>query len=100
MGFPSAKKINEIRSKLEKAEPSRGLPKNATTSQKIKYKICKKFVEYLIENEMSQVELAREIKLDPARLNEIVKYRIDLFTIDKLIELAEKLDATFKFDVA
>ena len=100
MGFPSEKKLKEIRSRLEKAEPSRTLPKDATTSQRIKYKICEKFVIYLLDNDLTQAELARELEMDTARLNEIVKYKIDLFTIDKLIEFVEKLDTEFKFEVA
>ena len=49
---------------------------------------------------MSQAELARQLNMDPARLNEIVKYRIDLFTIDKLLEFAEVLDPDTKIEVA
>ena len=49
---------------------------------------------------MTQAELARQLDMDPARLNEIVKYRIDLFTIDKLVDFAEVLDPKFKIEVA
>lgn len=38
--------------------------------------------------------------MDTARLNEIVKYRIDLFTIDKLLEFAEILDPDTRVEVA
>lgn len=100
MGFPNEKKLKQIRSRLEKAEPSRGLPENATKVEKVKYQICEKFVEYLLEKKMSQAELARQLKIDPARLNEIVKYRIDLFTIDKLLELTERLDPKIDIRVA
>ena len=100
MGFPSNDKVKRMKALLEKAEPSRTLPKNASTSERVKYKICEKFAAYIIDNNISQAELARQIKMDPARLNEIVKYRIDLFTIDKLIEFAERLDPQFKIEVA
>ena len=100
MGFPSERKLKEMRSKLAKAEPSRGLPENASTVERVKYKICEKFVRYLLKHELSQAELARQLKMDPARLNEIIKYRIDLFTIDKLLELAEVLDPKIKIEVA
>ncbi len=100
MGFPNEKKLKEIRSRLEKVEPSRTLPENATIAEIVKYKICEKFVRYLLNNKMSQAELARQLKIDPARLNEIVKYRIDLFTIDKLVELVELLDPEIKIEVA
>jgi len=100
MGFPSEKKLKEIRARLEKAQPSRTLPENASTADCLKYKICEKFVQYLLDNKMSQAELARQLNMDPARLNEIVKYRIDLFTVDKLLEFAEVLDPDTKVEVA
>ena len=92
MGFPSEKELKSIRAKLEKAEPSRTLPKNASKADRLKYELCKKFVSYLLKHKMSQAQLARKLKVDPARINEIVKYRIDLYTVDKLLDLAERLD--------
>lgn len=100
MGFPSSKELKSIRSKLEKAEPSRMLPKNASKADKIKYKLCEKFVSYLLEHKMTQVQLAKKLKVDPSRVNEIVKYRIDLYTVDKLMELAERLHLDFEVEVA
>lgn len=49
---------------------------------------------------MSQVRLARKLKVDPSRINEIVKYRIDLYTVDKLMDLGEKLHLDFDIEVA
>jgi len=100
MGFPSNEKVKKMRAILEKAEPSRTLSKNATTVERVKYKICEKFAAYILDNGVSQAELARQLSMDPARLNEIVKYRLDLFTIDKLVEFAERLDPKFKIEVA
>lgn len=89
-----------MRSKLEKAEPSRLLPKNASKADQIKYKLCEKFVIYLTEHEMSQVQLAKKLRVNPSRINEIVKYRIDLYTVDKLMDLAERLRLDFHVEVA
>jgi predicted XRE-type DNA-binding protein len=100
MSFPSEKELKSIRTKLSKVEPSRLLPKNASKADRIKYQICEKFVIYLTENKMTQVELAKKLKVDPSRINEIVKYRIDLYTIDKLIDLAEKLQLNIRVNVA
>lgn len=100
MGFPSEKELKSIRVKLEKAEPSRMLPKNASKADRLKYELCEKFVTYLLKNKMSQAQLARKLKVDPARINEIVKYRIDLYTADKLLDLAERLDLDFNVRVA
>jgi len=100
MGFPSERELTVIRKKLEKAEPSRLLPKNASKADHVKYKLCEKFVIYLTKKNMTQVQLAKKLKVDPSRINEIVKYRIDLYTVDKLMTLAEKLDLDFEVRVA
>ncbi len=100
MGFPSEKELKQMRTKLARAEPSRLLPKNATKADQVKYKLCEKFVMYLNERKTSQVQLAKKLKVDPSRINEIVKYRIDLYTVDKLMDLAEKLDLDFEVKVA
>ena len=100
MGFPTERELKSIRKKLEKAEPSRLLPKNASKSDYIKYKLCEKFVIYLTEHEMSQVQLAKKLKVDPSRVNEIIKYRIDLYTVDKLMDLAERLNLNLHVEVA
>ncbi len=100
MGFPSEKELKAVRARLAKVEPSRLLPKNASKADHVKYKLCEKFVIYLAEHKMTQVELAKKLKIDPSRINEIVKYRIDLFTVDKLMDLAEKLRLEFDVEVA
>jgi predicted XRE-type DNA-binding protein len=100
MGMPDEKTLAKMRKKLENVEPSHGLPENATKAQKIKYKLCEKFVVHIQKTGMSQAELARKLGIDTARLNEIVRYRIDLFTIDKLVEYAELLDPGISIDVA
>ncbi len=100
MGFPSEKELKLIRKKLAKTEPSRLLPKNASKADVLKYKLCEKFVIYVTDNNISQVQLAKKLKVDPSRVNEIVKYRIDLYTIDKLMELAERLHLDFNVKVA
>ena len=100
MNFPSENELKSIRAKLAKVEPSRLLPKNASKADQVKYKLCEKFVIYLSGHKVSQVQLAKKLKVDPSRVNEIVKYRIDLYTIDKLMELAERLQLDFVVKVA
>tara|TARA_Y100000590_G_scaffold157696_1_gene181171 strand:- start:2325 stop:2483 length:159 start_codon:yes stop_codon:yes gene_type:complete len=39
---------------------------NATKVEHVKYKICEKFVEYLLEKKISQAILARQLNLDPS----------------------------------
>ena len=99
MGFPDKKELTRARKKLSKVEPTRSLPKNASKSDKLKYELCRQFVKYLLKNEMTQKELAEEIGIQPARMNEIVKYRVDLFTVDRLLGYIERLKPNLKITV-
>lgn len=88
MSFPSNKEIQEILKELESVEPTFILDrKNASAVDKIKYDLCREFVIYMISNNISQVELADRLDIDKARVNKIIKYRIEVFTIDKLLSL-------------
>jgi predicted XRE-type DNA-binding protein len=88
MSFPSNKEIQEILKELESVEPTFVLDrKNASAVDKIKYDLCREFVIYMISNKISQVELAERLDIDKARVNKIIKYRIEVFTIDKLLSL-------------
>ncbi len=99
MGFPDQKELTRVRKKLSKAEPTRSLPKNTSKADKLKYELCRQFVKYILKNKMTQKELAKEIDIEPARMNEIVRYRIDLFTIDRLLGYAERLKPNLKITV-
>lgn len=100
MVFPTEEKLKKIREGLDKAEPSYLLPENATKAEKLKYSLCEKFVIYIQETKISQADLAKKLNMDTARLNEIVKYRINLFTVDKLIDFAQRLDPNLEIKVA
>lgn len=88
MGFPDKEKIEKALKKLDKVEPTFILDrKNASAVDRAKYDLCAEFVEYLQENNISQVGLANKLGVDKARVNKIIKYRIEFFTIDKLLDL-------------
>jgi len=85
---------------LEEVEPVVSLSENATKVEKLKYELCRKFVIYLREKKITQAELAKELKMDRARLNEIVKYKIENFTLDKLIEFTNRLDPNLEIVIS
>jgi predicted XRE-type DNA-binding protein len=100
MGFPDKKELERVRKKLADVDPTRVLGIDATQSEWLKYELCREFVKHLRETGMTQKALAEELAIEPARLNEIVKYRIDLFTIDRLLDYAERLRPNLKVTVA
>jgi predicted XRE-type DNA-binding protein len=73
---------------------------NATEIEELKYELCKKFVTHLVLNKMTQLELANKLDIDPARMNDIIKYRIKLFTFDRLYNLTKRLDPNLKILIA
>jgi predicted XRE-type DNA-binding protein len=100
MPLPSNKELNRAKKKLAKVEPTRGLPVNASKTDQLKYELCKQFVMYLRKHEMTQKELAEQLDMEPARLNEIVKYRIELFAVDRLLDYLEELKPDIRVTVA
>ena len=57
-------------------------------------------LEKLKKARLEKLEAIKKLKIDPSRINEIVKYRIDLYTVDKLMDLAERLRIDFDVEVA
>jgi predicted XRE-type DNA-binding protein len=100
--FPSKQKLDEVRAKLDSGLAARLLPKNASHVDKMKYKLCEKFVIYKNENAISQKELAKKIGIDEALMSKVLNYNIDEFTIDRLVKYLSELfpGANFKIDVA
>ncbi|MES2770207.1 MAG: transcriptional regulator [Bdellovibrionota bacterium] len=91
MKFPSEKKLKKIRKILEKAEGSLGLPPNATPIEKLRYDICKQFVVYKREHNLTSREFAKVLDIDESLLGKILRYRNERFTTDKLVQLLSKI---------
>ena len=100
MSFPSKKELERVRKKLKNVEPTPVLSSSASVADQLKFALCKEFVAYLRTHKMTQIELAQELDVDPARISEIVKYKINLFTADRLLELLEQLNPKIKVTVA
>lgn len=64
------------------------------------FELSRQFVLYLSEHGMTQKEIAIQLGIEPARLNEIVKYRIELFAVDRLLDYLERLRPNLKVTVA
>ena len=99
MRYPKDDQINDFFNELTDDDFSDDLPEDASPVDKTKYELCRKFVVYLREKKISQAQLARDLKIDRSRINWIVKYKINHFTIDKLYELWSTVDPTFQLKV-
>jgi predicted XRE-type DNA-binding protein len=100
MRFPNKEQIEDILNSVSDDDFVEILPEEATGVEKVKYQLCKKFVTYMQSEKISQAELARRIDVDRSRINWIVKYKIEHFTIDRLYELLGKLDPSIELKVS
>src|SRR4051812_223231 len=58
------------------------LPENPTTSEKTKYEICEKVINYKRNNKFTTEKLAQKIQLSKAETEDILYCRIDYLTLD------------------
>jgi predicted XRE-type DNA-binding protein len=100
MRYPKESKIKDILESIVEEDFSNSMPLDATPIERTKFNLCKKFVIHLSVNNLSQAALAREICVDRSRINWIVKYRIEKYTIDRLYELWSLIEPSFELKVS
>ncbi len=83
--FLSERELKVIRRQMAKVRGSRGLPPDATPLDRGKYDVCKQILIFMKKKRMSQRELAKALDTSETRVSEIVHYRIEKFTMDRLI---------------
>ena len=88
-------KFKEFLKKVEdpnyQREINRALPPNANSLQVAKYKLCKQMLIYQQEKKLSDEEIAKKIKLSVAEVEDILFCEIEKFTLDRLVDYAERL---------
>jgi hypothetical protein len=67
------------------------LPENPTPLQKSKHEICREILIYQCKHKLNDKELAEKMELTLAETEDILYYRIDYFTLDRLMTYANKL---------
>lgn len=100
MRYPNNNQISEFLNAISEDDFVEVLPLDASNVDKVKYQLCKKFVSYLQDQNISQAELARRLDVDRSRVNWIVKYKTEHFTIDRLYELLSKLGLNIELKVS
>ena len=67
------------------------LPKNPTPLEKSKYEICREILIYQRKYKLTDEEIAKQIELTLPETEDILHYRFNCFTLDRLITYANKL---------
>src|SRR3954469_22805840 len=67
------------------------LSPQASSLEKAKYEICRNIIRYKREHDLTQEEIAERIQLGFAETKRILRYRINEFTLDRLITYTDNL---------
>ena len=67
------------------------LPENPTPLEQAKYEICRQIVSYKLDTKISTEAMAQKLQLSKAETEDILYYRIDYFTLDRLVAYATNL---------
>ena len=93
MRYPDEKDLEDMVKKLSSDEVigSTILPKDAPEVDKIKYKLCAKILEYKMTKNLTQKELAKKLGLDEPETSRVLHYKIERYSIERLLEYAKAL---------
>ena len=99
--FPDSKTLAGMRKRLSSSRVlgSAVLSKNATQLDRAKFRACEMIIRFRHKAGISQKELAARLGVDESRVSEILHYKVEGFTLDRLIGYAQVLYPTLKLDL-
>ena len=92
--WPDEKTLSRIRDKLSDPAYDGGthlVPGDASPADRAKYDLCQIIARYRREHGLMQKDIAAKLAVDEARVSQILRGRIESFTLDRLIAYAQKL---------
>lgn len=93
-GFPDEKTLSRIREKLSDPAFDGGsyiVPDDASEVDRAKYALCQLIAKYQREHGLLQKQVAQKLGIDESRISDILRGKIESFTLDRLLSYAEKL---------
>jgi predicted XRE-type DNA-binding protein len=101
-GWPSEAEFAIVKSMMvekavREAEPK--LDKSINAVDKLKHDLCKEFYRCFEDSEMMQKDFAKKLKITESRVSEILSYRYETYTIDKLLTLLVIIKPETKFEL-
>ncbi|MEK6705462.1 MAG: XRE family transcriptional regulator [Bdellovibrionota bacterium] len=89
--YLSEDEIKEIRKSTSRMKGTAHLPPDASALDRAKYDLCQEFVIFMRKKCISQRKLAEMLGVPESRISEIVHYRINKLTLDRLVRYMETL---------
>lgn len=100
--FPDEVTLRRVREKLSDPAYQGGnlaLPEKATETERAKYELCQLIARYQRDHGLLQKDIAHKIGVDESRISDILRGKIESFTLDRLISYAEKIHPGLKVTV-
>jgi predicted XRE-type DNA-binding protein len=100
--FPDARELARIRARLSDPDYQGGniaLPDSVGEVDRAKYQLCQLIARYRREHGLLQKDIARQIGVDESRISDILRGRIEGFTLDRLIGYAQRLHPGLRVQV-
>ena len=100
--FPNEDTLKQFREKLSDPNYKGGniaLPAHASTTDKAKYRVCQVIASYQHKHGLLQKDIAEKIGVDESRISDILRGKIESFTLDRLITYAEKLQPGIRVEI-
>jgi predicted XRE-type DNA-binding protein len=98
--FPSEAELKIIRRQTARVQGSRGLSPDATPLDRAKYEVCEQLLVFMKKKKWSQRELARALETSDTRVSEMLHYRIEKFTLDRLVSYLQMVKPKVTLHVA
>jgi len=67
--------------------------------ERAKYQLCQLIGKYQREHGLLQKEIAEKLGVDESRISDILRRKIESFTLDRLISYAEKLHPRLRVEI-
>ena len=99
--WPDEKKLAAIRERLssDAVMGSTVLAHDAPLADRIKENLCSKIVQFQIKSQITQKDLAIRLNVDEPEMSRILHYKIERYSIDRLLGYLEILYPQVKFEV-
>ena len=100
--WPKAAVLEEMRSRLSSpdVEGSTVFGPDAPLADRIKQDLCSKIVRYHLKTQISQKDLASRLGVDEPEMSRILHYKIERYTIDRLVGYLQILYPHVRFEVS
>ena len=100
--FPNDQTLKRIRVKLSDPNYDGGniaLPASASEVDRAKYQACQLIAKYQRTHGCMQKEIAAKLGVDESRVSDLLRGKIESFTLDRLMGYAEKLHPGMRIQI-